>query len=450
MASSKKLRPSSLPGHLKQALVGYLETGRRLTIALSGGVDSVVLLDLLDRLAAELDFSLAAVHINHQLSPHAQEWASFCNSLCTRRGIPLHVEAVAVKGRAELGLEAAAREARYRVLLAQSADYVVLAHHLDDQAETVLLNLLRGAGVRGLSGMPMTRAVAGPTLLRPLLDVPREVILAYARQRKLQWVEDESNEDVSLTRNFLRREVLPTVERRFPAYRETILRASSHLAEASTLLDEMGAVDLRDAMRDGRLDTRSLGDLSAARAKNLLRVFLQSQGAVAPDADQLEEMLRQLVTASPSARIEIPWGRFVLRRYRGEAWVEYRPPMPPSDWQRRWTGEASLALPELGCTLEFVAAGEEGIDLSKLHAHPVSLRLRRGGERIRVDCKRPRRSLKNLMQEAAMPPWMRQRLPLIYSGEHLVAVPGIGIDCGYQAVPGQGGLLVRYAPLYTG
>lgn len=450
MASSKKPASSNLLSHVKLALIAYLETGRRLTVALSGGVDSVVLLDLLDRLRGELDFSLSAVHVNHQLSPHASEWARFCQSLCDARGVPLHVEAVKVSKRNKLGLEAAAREARYGVLLAQPADYVVLAHHLDDQAETVLLNLLRGAGVRGLSGMPTLRPAAGLTILRPLLDVPRATLLAYAKQRKLAWVEDESNMDVSLTRNFLRGEVLPAIEQKFPAYRETVLRASRHLAEASALLDELGGIDLVHGVRDGRLDTRYLAGLSQARAKNLLRVFFLSQGASMPDAIRLQEMLHQLSTAGSGARVAIAWGGFVLRRYRGEAWVEYAAAAPDPAWRATWKGQASLRLPALGCLLEFVPAPGQGISLAKLAEHAVTLRLRHGGERLRIDCKRPRRSLKNLLQEAAVPPWMRERLPLLYCGEHLVAVPGIGVDCAYQAQDGDPGLLVRSLPLYTG
>jgi tRNA(Ile)-lysidine synthase len=460
MASSKKPASSNLLSHVKLALIAYLETGRRLTVALSGGVDSVVLLDLLDRLKGELDFSLAAVHVNHQLSPNAQDWARFCADLCAARGIPLHVEAVKVRGRKDLGLEAAAREARYAVLLAQPADYVVLAHQLDDQAETVLLNLLRGAGVRGLSGMPRVRgqdsgfriqgeAGPPPTILRPLLDVPRAVLTAYAGQRKLRWVKDESNEDTALSRNFLRATVLPAIENKFPAYRDTLLRASRNLAEASVLLDELGNIDLAQGVRDGRLDVRYLAGLSQARAKNLLRVLFASQGAPMPDAIRLHEMLRQLLAAGSGARVEIAWGGFVLRRYRGEAQVEYAAAQPDPSWQASWKGEAVLRLPQLGCMLEFVPATGDGISLARLQEQPVSLRLRRGGERLRIDCKRPRRSLKNLLQEAAMPPWMRERLPLLYCSQHLVAVPGIGVDCAYQAQAGEPGLLLRTVPLYT-
>ena len=450
MASSKKPTASSLLSHVKQAIIGYLETGRRLTVALSGGVDSVVLLDLLHRLQRELDFSLAAIHVNHQISPHAAAWADYCRELCEARGVPLQVEKVKLRRRADLGLEAAAREARYAVLLAQPADYVVLAHHQDDQAETVLLNLLRGAGVRGLSGMPALRQAEGPTILRPLLDVPRASLLAYAKHRKLAWVEDESNADVSLARNFLRQTVLPAIETKFPAYRDTLLRASRNLAEADALLAELGGIDLAQGTHHGRLDVQYLAGLSQARAKNLLRVFFESQGAPMPDAIRLQEMLHQLLSASSGARIEISWGDFVLRRFRGEAWVEYAAPPPDAMWEKAWRGESVLPLPELGCQLEFVPMQGAGISLEKLASQPLALRLRRGGERLRIDCKRPRRTLKNLLQEAAMPPWLRARLPLIYCGEHLVALPGIGVDCAYQAQGDEAGLLVRTLPLYTG
>lgn len=449
MAGSRKPAPARLHEHVRQALIGYLETGRRLCLALSGGVDSVVLLDILDRLRGELDFSLSAVHVHHQLSPHADEWAAFCARLCQARDVPLQIERVRVRRRRELGLEGAAREARYQVLSAQPADYVLLAHHLDDQVETVFLNLLRGSGVRGLSGMPALRQGTGPRLLRPLLDVPRTVILAYARRRRLAWVEDESNQDTRLTRNFLRREVLPLIESRFPAYREAVLRASRHLAEADSLLDELGALDLERHVHDDRLDVASLAKLSAARAKNLLRVFLQAQGAPMPDAARLNEMWHQLLSAAADARIEIQWGDFVLRRWRGQAWVENHRPLPTQGWTRVWHGQPRLELPELGCVLECQPTPGAGLSARLAAEHRLELRLRQGGERLRPDCRRPRRSLKKLMQEAGMPPWLRARLPLVWCGGALVAVPGIGVDCGWQAAPDETGLALAVRPLYT-
>jgi tRNA(Ile)-lysidine synthase len=356
---------------------------------------------------------------------------------------------VQVRNRRELGVEAAAREARYQVFYAQAADYVVLAHHLDDQVETVFLNLLRGSGVRGLAGMPAVRVTHGPHLLRPLLDVPRTTLLDYARRRKLEWVEDESNRDPARPRNFLRHEILPRIETRFPGYREACLRASRHLAEASGLLDELGALDLQHALSDGRLDVAALAALSEARARNLLRVYLQSQGAPLPDTARLNEMLHQLLSAGSAARVAIRWRGFVLRRYRQRVWVELDRKPPPPGWQRVWRGESRLELPELSAVVEFLPASGEGVRLSALEGGQLVLRLRRGGERLRPDCRRPRRSLKNLLQEAGMPPWLRERLPLLCHDETVIAVPGLGVDCAWQAGEGEAGVVVRLLPLYT-
>jgi tRNA(Ile)-lysidine synthase len=449
MAGSRKPAAASLAKHVRECLAGYLTRGRRLCLALSGGVDSVVLLDLLDRLRGELGFTLTAIHVNHRLSPHADEWARFCAELTAARGVPLRVETVRVRGRKGRGVEAQAREARYQALLAVPADYVVLAHHLDDQVETVFLNLLRGSGVRGLAGMPMARGGEGPRLLRPLLEVPRAVILDYARARGLQWVEDESNRDPALTRNFLRQEILPRIEARFPAYRQAVLRASRHLAEADSLLDELGFMDLRPHLKDGRLRVAALGDLALSRAKNLLRVFLKAQGAPLPDAVRLDEMLHQLLSASPDARVEILWGGFALRRYRGEAWVEPARSLPAADWVRPWRGENRLELPELDCVLEFEPTVGEGIALTALEGRRVELRLRQGGERLRPDCRRPRRSVKKLLQEAGLPPWLRARLPFLWVEGFLVAIPNLGVECGWQAKAGEPGLALALRPFYT-
>jgi tRNA(Ile)-lysidine synthase len=211
--------------------------GGRLLVGLSGGVDSVVLLDLLRRLSKRLGLELAALHVNHQINPAAGRWAAFCRAFCRRHGVALTVVRVKVPRRSSL--EAAARAARYRAFAAQPSDFIVLAHNLDDQAETVFLQLLRGAGVKGLSAMPVVRN----SILRPLLEVPRSEIEAYARQRKLKWIEDDSNADLGFDRNFLRHRVLPVIAQRYPSYRKTLARASRNLAEAAQLLDELAAAD---------------------------------------------------------------------------------------------------------------------------------------------------------------------------------------------------------------
>jgi tRNA(Ile)-lysidine synthase len=424
-------------------------------VGLSGGVDSVVLLDSVQRIARTRGFRLSALHINHQLSPNAGRWAAFCRSMCRARGIPFR----AVKVRVPRGnsVEAAARAARYAVFAAEAVDYVVLAHHQDDQAETVLLQLLRGAGVKGLAAMPLVRKAEGgrrkaekvkcsagsnpsvvsrqtsPAILRPLLNVTRQEILDYARQRKLKWIEDESNQDIYFQRNYLRHEVLPVIARRFPAYRTTLARSAHHLAEAAHTLDEVAAFDGAGAFDAGSLAVDALRRLPAARARNLLRYFIASHGLNMPGAGRLEEALRQAVNAKQDARVVVELGDFTLRRYAGRLHVVRSGSAPPAQYKKPWRGERKLGLPELGGVLTLAPTRGAGISLARLRGRPVMIRLRRGGEQLQPDRKRPRRSLKNLLQETRLPPWQRERLPLLYCGEHLVWVAGIGVDCRFQA-----------------
>jgi len=399
----------------------------RLLAGLSGGVDSVVLLDVLGRVAPGLRLRLAALHVNHQLSANARRWESFCRRLCRARGIPFRSVKVGVR-RGD-SVEAAARAARHAVFARQDCEYVVLAHHRDDQVETLLLQLLRGAGVKGLAAMPPVRG----RILRPLLDVTREEILEYARARKLKWIEDESNQDVYFLRNFIRHEVLPVIARRFPAYRSTLARAAGHLAEAARLLDELAAADASGHLADGTLATAALRRLPPARARNLLRYFLASHGVTMPSAERLDEASRQALTAKPDARVRVRLGRVELRRFENRLHVVPGVEPPAAGWIRRWRGEKALALPELGGVLTLQPARGAGISLARLSGRPVTIRRRLGGERLQPDCRRPRRSLKNLLQEARIPPWERERLPLIFCGRELAWAAGIGVDCAYQA-----------------
>ena len=434
----------------------------RLLAGLSGGVDSVVLLDVLARVAPRLRFRLSALHVNHQLSPNARRWESFCRRLCRARGIPF--QSVKVGVRRGDSVEAAARAARYAAFARQDCEYVVLAHHRDDQVETLLLQLLRGAGVKGLAAMPLVRiedrgsriaggnerrkgsklnpqsSVLNPGILRPLLDTMREEILEYAGARKLKWVEDESNQDIYYQRNFIRHEVLPVIARRFPAYRVTLARAAGHLAEAARLLDELAAADAAGHLAGGALSIAALRRLPLARARNLLRYFLTSQGATMPNAERLDEALRQALTAKQDARVRIELGGFELRRFESRLHVVAGLKEPAAGYARRWRGEKEIALPELGGLLTMKRARGAGVNLARLRGRPVTIRLRRGGERLQPDCGRPRRSLKNLLQEARIPPWERERLPLVFCGRDLVWAPGIGIDCAFQAARGEAAL----------
>ena len=457
MANSKKPASSDLLQSVSHRLHAQLTPGRHVTVALSGGVDSVALLHLLHRLQCERAFLLSAIHVNHQISPHAADWADFCTALCDRLNIPLVVKTIHVPRRAKAGLEATARAHRYRAFAELDTDCLLLAHHLDDQAETVLLNLLRGAGVRGAAAMPEIRHQASGVgrmgesrpIMRPLLDVPRATLVAYAKKHRLAWIEDESNLDVAFTRNYLRHAVLPAIEARFPAYRQTLTRATRHFAEADLLLDELAAIDMASAVREGKLKLSLLQQFSPARAKNLLRTFFAVQGMPTLDADRLDDWLRQIVNARGDSRVALGVAGLVLRRYRGDIWIEPATPGPAADWRIAWRGERELTLPELSGQWSMIPVQGEGLSVEKLGVTPLTLRLRQGGEKLKPDCARPRKTLKHLLQEAAIPPWQRERLPLLYSGETLVAAPGIGVDCAYQAAPGESGLRFAWMLTYT-
>ena len=350
---------------------------------------------------------MRAIHVHHGLSPNADAWAAFCRRLCKRWGVPLKVYRVKVS-RDGRGLEAAARKARYEAFAQADVASIALAHNQDDQAETVLMNLLRGAGRRGASGMARESRFKGKTLLRPLLDTSRAEIVAYARRHGLSWVEDESNANEALTRNFLRRRVSPLLEKRFPAWKQSLARAARHFAR-----HEIGAEDL-------------------------LRKFLQTKGLRAPSEARLAEMLKQLTAGGARTLIEHDGAR--LRVYRGRVMAEEN--LSPSTFTSlEWNGETRLKIPQLGGELRFRRARGEGIDARRL---PLRVQLRTGGERLQPDAKRPRRTLKNLFQEAGVPPWERDRLPLIVCGDDLVWVPGLGVDVRYRAPQNGPGVLPEW------
>jgi tRNA(Ile)-lysidine synthase len=353
-------------------------------------MDSVVLLHLLKDHA-----DLRAVHVHHGLSPNADAWAAFCRKLCRQWRIPLKVARVQVR-KSGKGLEAAAREARYRAFAALDAEVIALAHHLDDQAETVLMNLLRGSGLRGASGMRALARFEDKVIARPLLDISRQAIEQYALRHRLQWVEDESNADEALTRNFVRRRLGPLIETRFPQWKNALARAARLFAAEEH------------------------------RAQQLLRAYLESQGLKAPSEAKLAEMLKQLTSEGLRTKLEHE-GR-TLRVYRGRVMADTPPPGGFAAIE--WKGERRLKIPALGGELRFKPGA--GIAMDRVKAGGFEVRLRAGGERLQLDPRRPRRTLKNLFQEAGVPPWARSRMPLLFRGADLVWAPGLGVDVRYR------------------
>lgn len=314
MAASRNKLSADLPRRVGAFLATRVLPGERLSVGLSGGCDSIVLLHVL----ANLGFAdrLDAIHVHHGISPNADAWAGFCIAYCQRLGVPIVVRRVNVELDSGKGLEAAARESRYEVFAEVANDCLLLAHHRGDQAETVLFNLLRGSGVRGAAGMPAERRLGKLRLLRPFLDVARAEIEAYAGGHGLQWIDDESNLDMSFSRNYLRHDILLALGQRFPAAESALASAARHFGEALELLDDIAQSDWATVCDDGGARLSDLRCLSVARQKNLLRYRLQQMGWQAPVASRLAEFVRQLQVAAPDRHPELilPNGRMRVAR----------------------------------------------------------------------------------------------------------------------------------------
>ncbi|MFY9328163.1 MAG: tRNA lysidine(34) synthetase TilS [Georgfuchsia sp.] len=432
MANSKSKPSTDLPALLKGRLVRYVEPGQGLCVALSGGIDSVVLLHAAIASAKELGFQQpVACHVNHDLSPHAGEWEGFCKKLCERLDIPLEVRRVQVTLDGD-GLEAAARRARYGALNSLVYDWILLGHHRDDQAETVLLNLLRGAGVHGTAGMAEKRG----RLLRPLLDISRKDIVDYAKLNGLSWIEDESNADTHYSRNFLRYKVMPLLKQPFPNAAISLTRAARAFGEAARLLDQMAEDDLGAAKI---LNVSRLNALSQLRAANLLTYYLRRQGLQIPGRAMVREMLRQLLAASRDSDICFRLGDYEVRRFRDQVLVDIplEPVLPTT-----WSGERTVAWGRYQIQARSIVGS--GISADIMGLCPLHFALRRGGDVLQLRQDGPRRHLKDLLREAGVPPWRRKNLPVLYSGDEVVWVAGIGIAAQYRCKPGAEGYLIEF------
>lgn len=415
-----------MPEHaLRHFIDAQLAGGRPVrgwVVAYSGGLDSAVLLHALAKVAADSALPLRALHVHHGLSPHAGEWAAHAARVCAELGVPLEVLRVTVGSGASL--EAGARAARYAAFAGALRDGEVLltAQHRDDQAETFLLRLLRGAGVTGLAAMRATRALplerGGEALLgRPLLDIGRADLERYAAAEDLAWIEDESNRDVRHARNFLRHEVLPQLTARWPGAPRVLAATATRMAEADALLQEYAAV-LATGCIDGeeRVSLLALARLSRPQQRLVLRLWLQRRGFRMPDEGVLEQVCDAVVPAREYATPVVAVDGGEVRRYRDHLHALRLAALPPADWEVAWDGVAPLRLPD-------------GRLLHRLRGEPPAagwrVRFRRGGERYRPGPLRPSRDLKTLLQEAGLPPWERARLPLVFAGDELVALAGL-------------------------
>jgi tRNA(Ile)-lysidine synthase len=442
-ASRKRLSSKQVIGIVADSLARHVPPHAQLVLALSGGIDSVVLLHVLCALRNQHRFELQAVHVHHGLSSHADEWARFCARLCESHAVEFLFHRVQIAGDDPAGIEAAARRERQHIFSGLAADFILTAHQQNDQGETLLLQLLRGAGPKGLAAMAEVQRRPGwrAAQLRPLLGVTRADLRAYASAHELVWIEDGSNQDVRFRRNALRQEVLPLLEFHFPGVAATLARAATLQAEAAGLLDDLARLDAAAAISGDRLDCAALRALSLPRARNLLRHFIESQGQPMPSARRLNEALRQSLEARQDAGVCLDLGGVNLVRHRGG--VSLVPEAPPWSEPVRWHGETRLDVPAAGVTVQLDAVVGAGLRRTLLESAVVTLGVRQGGERLRLHAGGPRRSLKNLMQELAIPPWQRERLPVMWCDGQLKWAAGIGLDADALAAPGEPGVLPR-------
>lgn len=424
-----------------------------IVIAYSGGVDSQVLLHALAKLKAQglISNSITACHVNHGLSDNANAWQQFAENSCNARSIELKVACVNVKAKPQHSIEALARDARYKVLtqVNEQTSFIITGHHSDDQSETFLLALKRGSGIKGLSGMAKQATLAQHHLVRPLLAISRQDVVAYAKVHQLAWVEDESNTDTRFDRNFIRQDIMPLLKERWPSIARSINRSAQHCLEGQGLLDELASEDLTHCLnKDNSLSIDYLVSLSKARFNNLIRYYLDKNNCLMPSCEQLGQLRKQLVSGEDkSPSVKVSGG--VFRRYKATLFLtpsfasldnwqkEIALPLRRDNWQEVVSlpdslGELKLSYGELDTEIE-PNVGEHTLSLSLPDSiKQITIRFTHNNPKCLPDYRQHSRSLKKVLQELAIPPWQRKRIPLIYFDNEFVAAAGYFVCQDYM------------------
>ncbi len=422
MASSKTAAKTSKP-------TGTKTPPAQLAVAFSGGLDSTVLLHA--TIKAHGKKNVHAFHVHHGIQKEADQWQAHCKAVAKKLGC--HFDTRNVKLNKQSNIESQARNLRYEALTqmcqAHNIQDLLLAHHLDDQAETVLIQLMRGAGLPGLSAMPQVKSKELIHLWRPFLNMRRKDLEIYAKEHQLTWIEDPSNQDESYRRNAIRKSILPTLEKFQEGAIENLSRSAKHLGEAQELLNQLADIDLGLMEAKEGLSKTNLIRLyktSQARATNALRRWISKNGLAYPSEERLTAWWSELQQTRPDSKLQWEHDQQLIRLWRGHLTITQEP--NSSEMMGEWTFKkipANSKKPGIAKD-RFEKAKKKGL---------INTMAREGGEKFKVDSKRPRRSLKNLYQEAAIPPWQRD-VPLLYIGEELVAVAGIGISADWQTTEG--------------
>ncbi|WP_455216957.1 tRNA lysidine(34) synthetase TilS [Kaarinaea lacus] len=426
---------------------------KRFIVAYSGGLDSHVLLHALasdrERMGGA---ELIAIYVNHGLSPNSEQWAEHCEIQCNNLDVTFRqykVDATPDEGESP---EAVAREVRYNAFseFMKPGDCLLTAHHQDDQAETLLIQLLRGAGPRGLAAMPVISDFASGWHARPMLGIGRAELEEYANMHKLQWVNDESNFDTGFDRNYLRHEVMPLLKQRFPSAAATLSRTSQLCAEAAELLAESARQDYRSVdLGENRLSVNDLYELGELRARNVLHQWFRDHGFATPAAAHMQRVWEDVVCTADDSCPLVSWHDVEVRRYRDVIYVSHEMKPHDASQELQWRIEEPLEITGLGLlTTKSQRADDGSLCLSEqlLAGRGVDVRFRQGGEEIQPAGRQGHHILKKLFQEEGIPPWERDRLPLLYLGDELIAVADLWIAEGFQAEPGSLGYAISWAP----
>lgn len=432
------------PRHLFEALQ-HLPPMQRYWVAYSGGHDSHVLLHALAALRDRLAVEIEAIHIDHGLQAESSRWAAHCQTVCAQLKVPFQLQTLNVCSHPGQSPEDAARTARYQAFADHLAadECLLTAHHQEDQAETLLLQLLRGSGPAGLAAMPVIKPFASGWLARPLLNFARSALHAYARQHELQWIEDPTNVQTHFDRNYLRQNVWPVIQHRWPAAAATISRSASLCAETAELVDAVAAHDMATISTEHPDIIRipPLLGLDKAQQNNVLRYWVRSLALPLPHQVHIDEIRQQLLTSKIDSNPRVCWPGAEVRRYRQQLYA--MPPIETIDKQSvyQWTPPV-LDLPS--GQLKVSRQPGQGLKVDAVDSHSVTVRWRRGGEKLCLGANRPQHELKKLFQEQGIPPWQRDQIPLIYIEDQLAAVAGLWYALSWRAAEHEEGYVFHW------
>ena len=415
-------------------------------VAYSGGLDSHVLLSLCATLRPMLPVNFRVIHINHNISAHSKKWGEHCAEICKNYGMDYVERAIQIDVNAGDSFEEVARAERYAIFseYLKVGDILLTAHQQDDQAETVLLQLFRGAGLKGLAAMPVIKPFAQGFHGRPLLHFSRSQLQSYAEEHQLNWIEDESNNDTKLTRNFIRHHLMPLLKSRWPTIAASVSRSASHCAESQVLLDELTTEEYKliKGSRENTLSVKKLLCLNPTRQRFMLRKWIIQLGYPLPDTKKIETIRHNVLKAKWDRIPCVAWENTELRRYRDDLYL--MPPLLNHDSEKTysWHFSPKLFLPQVGvlCAQSMMGSGLRA-DIKE-----ISIQFRKGGEKINLPG-RGRHTLKNLFQEWQVLPWERDRIPLVFVAETLVCVVGYFLDADYKAKVGEMGYEFSFLPV---